>query len=44
MHTSFLNSLNWTMLELVAYEQEIQDVWNNCQGDLQAIREQLLEE
>ncbi|MCC8399701.1 bifunctional (p)ppGpp synthetase/guanosine-3',5'-bis(diphosphate) 3'-pyrophosphohydrolase [Candidatus Tisiphia endosymbiont of Dioctria linearis] len=35
---------NWTMLELVAYEQEIQDVWNNCQDDLQAIREQLLEE
>ncbi|MCC8483420.1 MAG: bifunctional (p)ppGpp synthetase/guanosine-3',5'-bis(diphosphate) 3'-pyrophosphohydrolase [Rickettsia endosymbiont of Labidopullus appendiculatus] len=35
---------NWTMLELVAYEQEVKNLWYNCQNNLQEIHKQLLEE
>ncbi|WP_375318892.1 bifunctional (p)ppGpp synthetase/guanosine-3',5'-bis(diphosphate) 3'-pyrophosphohydrolase [Candidatus Tisiphia endosymbiont of Oplodontha viridula] len=35
---------NWTMLELIAYEQEIKNLWHNCQNNLQVIREQSVEE
>ncbi|WP_425364006.1 bifunctional (p)ppGpp synthetase/guanosine-3',5'-bis(diphosphate) 3'-pyrophosphohydrolase [Candidatus Tisiphia endosymbiont of Hybos culiciformis] len=33
---------NWTMLELVAYEQEVKNLWHNCQDNLQEIRKQSL--
>ncbi|MCC8371352.1 MAG: bifunctional (p)ppGpp synthetase/guanosine-3',5'-bis(diphosphate) 3'-pyrophosphohydrolase [Rickettsia endosymbiont of Pseudomimeciton antennatum] len=35
---------NWTMLELIAYEQEVKNLWHNCQNNLQIIREQSVAE
>ncbi|WP_342259925.1 bifunctional (p)ppGpp synthetase/guanosine-3',5'-bis(diphosphate) 3'-pyrophosphohydrolase [Candidatus Tisiphia endosymbiont of Metellina segmentata] len=35
---------NWTMSELVAYEQEIKNFWDNFQDNLQTIQEQFIKE
>lgn len=35
---------NWTMSELVAYEQEIKNFWDNFQDNLQIIQEQFIKE
>ncbi len=35
---------NWTMSELVAYEQEIKNFWDNFQDNLQTIQDQFIKE
>ncbi|BFD45984.1 MAG: hypothetical protein DMENIID0002_06300 [Rickettsia endosymbiont of Sergentomyia squamirostris] len=40
----YLNDFNWTMLELMAYEQEIEILWHSLQNNLCEIREQFIGE
>lgn len=40
----YLNDFNWTMFELMAYEQKIEILWHSLQNNLCEIREQFIGE